>query len=130
MSLIVQKSKTGRSRRVPFDAKTAQVLMRWLAKRAVWRGSQETDALWLGKKGAMTSDGVRQAVEKRRNAAGVDISCHSFRRGLATRALRLGVSGPSTSALLGWSPGSQMLSHYVRGTQAELAAEEYRRVLG
>lgn len=129
-SLVVRKSKTGRSRRVPFDTKTAQILMRWLSKRATWPTGAETDALWLGKKGVLTSDGVRLVVERLRKRAGVQISSHSFRRGLAARALRQGVSGPSTSAILGWSPSSPMLGHYVRGVQTELAMAEYRDRLG
>ena len=130
MSLVVQKSKTGRSRRVPFDAKTTQIVMRWLSRRAVWPTDHHTDALWLGKKGPMTSDGIRLVIERRRRQAGVDVSCHSFRRGLAARALRKGVSGPTPSAILGWSAGSIMLSRYVRRVQAELAAAEYHNILG
>jgi site-specific recombinase XerD len=130
MTLVVRTSKTGRSRRVPFDAKTASILMRWMSKRATWPTGAETDALWLGRKGALTSDGIRLVMERLRKKAGVSISSHSFRRGLAARALRLGVSGPSTSAILGWSASSPMLGHYVRGVQAELAHDEYRQRLG
>lgn len=129
-TLVVRKSKVGRSRRVPFDAKTAQTIMRWLVKRATWPTGAATDALWLGKRGPLTSDGVRLLMERRRDAAGVNISSHSFRRGAAARFLRKGVSGPSTSAILGWTPGSQMLAAYVRGVQADLAMEEYRNRIG
>ena len=129
-TLVVQKSKTGKSRRVPFDMKTAQILMRWLSKRATWPVGTDTDALWLGKKGVLGSDGIRLVVERLRKRAGVEISSHSFRRGLAARALRSGISGPSTSAILGWSAGSPMLGHYVRGVAAELAMSEYRQRLG
>jgi integrase len=129
MTLVVRKSKTGRSRRVPFDAKAAQHLLRYLTKRESYPVQHPT-ALWLGKKGPLTADGVRLVIERRRKEAGVALSAHSFRRGLAARALRNGISGPSTSTLLGWGPGSIMLSRYVRGVQAELAAEEYRQKLG
>lgn len=129
MNLVVRRSKTGRSRRVPFDAKAAQHLLRYLSKRESYP-VQHADALWLGKKGPLTSDGIRQVIERRRREAGVELSCHSFRRGLAARALRNGVSGPSTSAILGWSPSSPMLGRCVRGVQAELAAAEYRSILG
>ena len=45
MILVVQRSKTGRSRVAPFDSKTAQCLMRWLAKRERWLGAADTDML-------------------------------------------------------------------------------------
>ncbi len=57
--------------------------MRWLSRRATWPTGAETDALWLGKKGPLTSDGVRLVVERLRKRAGVSISSHSFRRGLS-----------------------------------------------
>jgi integrase len=129
MTLVVRKSKSGRSRRVPFDQRTAQHLLRWLSKRATYPVNGG-DALWIGKRGPLTSDGIRRVIERRRKRAGVTVSAHAFRRGLAARALRSGVSGPSTSALLGWSAGSNMLARYVRGVQQDLATEEYRRLLG
>ena len=131
MTLIVRVSKTGRSRRVPFDARAAQHLLRWLSKREQYP-TQEGDALWLGNRVAVFgSDGIRLVVQKLARTAGVNVSCHSFRRGLTARALRAGVSGPSTAALLaGWTPGSNMLARYVRGVQTELAVDEYRNRLG
>jgi integrase len=111
-----------------FDAKAAQHLLRYLTKKELYP-LQDGDALWLGRKGPLSADGIRQVIERRRKEAGVDISAHSFRRGLAARALRNGVSGPSTSAILGWAQGSLMLSRYGRGVQAELAESEYRSKL-
>lgn len=129
MTLVVRVSKTGKSRRVPFDARAAQHLLRWLSKRENYP-TQDGDALWLGNRGRLGSDGIRLVIQKLARQAGVNISCHSFRRGLTARALRAGVSGPSTNALLGWAPGSNMMARYVRGVQAELSISEYRSRLG
>jgi integrase len=130
-TLVVRKSKTGRSRRVPFDSRALQHLLRYLGRREVYPAtSKAPEALWVGKRGPLSSDGLRSVIERRRREAGVTISAHSFRRGMAARALRAGVSGPSTSTLLGWQPGSTMLSRYVRGVAQELAIDEARRLLG
>ena len=128
LTLVVRTSKTGRSRRVPFDAKAGQHLLRYLAKRTMY----PVDGggwLWVGKKGALTSDGVRQMIERRRRVAGVSISSHSFRRGLAARALRSGVSQASLMVIAGWTTPS-MPSRYLRGVATELSIDEYRAKLG
>jgi integrase len=128
-SLIVRKSKTGKPRRAPLDQRAVQHIARWLAKRAMYP-VDGGDALWVGKKGPLTPDGVRQVIERRRRQAGVNVSSHSFRRGLAARALSNGVSGASTSVLLGWSPGSIMLSRYTRMEAEQTALAEYNRAFG
>jgi integrase len=152
MTLVVQRSKNGRSRRVPFDARAAQHLVRYLGKRSSRSGVSETSpvggggsnpgpqagnagysafshALWLGIRGPLSSDGVRQVIERRRKLAGVTISAHSFRRGLAARALRNGVSQASLMTLAGWETPS-MCHRYVRSVATELATDEYRRLMG
>lgn len=125
MTLVVRRSKNGRSRRVPFDARTAGHLARYLSKRGVRDGDQ----LWWGKKGPLLSDGIRLMIQRRCRAAGVSISAHSMRRGFAARALSAGVSQVSLEAIAGWAPGSTMVSRYVRMVAAETAEAEYRRLL-
>lgn len=131
LTLVVRKSKTGRSRRVPFDTRATQHLLRYLSKREVYPATPKSpEMLWIGKRGLLSSDGVRSMIERRRRDAGVTVSAHAFRRGLATRALRAGVSQTSLESICGWQPGSTMVSRYVRGVAAETAEAEYRNKLG
>lgn len=123
-TLVVRMSKNGRSRRVPFDDRTTQHLLRYLSKRER-HTSVSSDQLWLGKKGPLRSDGIRMMIQRRRDAAGVDVSAHSFRRGLAARALRNGVSQASLMTLAGWQSPA-MCGRYVRSVATELADAEYR----
>jgi integrase len=131
MTLVVRESKSGKSRRVPFDSRATGHLLRYLSKRERYAALPKApEALWLGKAGRFGSDGICQMIQRRRDAVGVKASAHSFRRSLAARALSKGVSGASTSVLLGWAPGSIMLSRYTRMVAEETAAAEYRRALG
>lgn len=130
MTLVVRESKNGRSRRVPFDARACGHLLRYLARRENRPAVQRhPDVLWLGKNGPLGSDGIRQAIERLRTRAGVEISAHAMRRGLAARALKAGVSQSSLMAICGWT-NATMPNRYVRSVAAEVAEAEYRRVLG
>jgi integrase/recombinase XerD len=130
MTLVVRKSKTGRSRRVPFDARSAQHLSRYLAKRSLSAAAERApEALWVGRgaDGRLSGDGVRQVIERCRKAAGVDVSVHAFRRGLAAHALAGGMSQTSLMAIAGWTSPT-MPGRYARGVAAEVAETEYRRL--
>ena len=129
-TVLVRRSKNGRSRWVPFDDRATQHLIRYLGKRETKTVVEESDALWIGKGGgALSSDGVRLMIQRRRITAGVDVSAHAFRRGLAARALRQGVSQASLMVIAGWETPS-MCNRYVRSVAADLAMAEYRRALG
>ena len=86
----------------------------WLAHRFSWRPT--TDHIWLSqtKRGIavpMTANGVRLMLERRSNAAGVNLSAHAFRRGFATEALRHGVSQVSVD-----DSDGKVLGHVQRRT--------------
>ena len=59
----------------------------------------------------------------------MNISAHSFRRGLAARALRKGVSQSSLMVMAGWSSPS-MVSRYTRSVAYDVMLTEYREKLG
>jgi integrase len=127
-AVLVRRAKNGRSRWVPFDDRAAQHVVRYLGKRDSRIDLSEA-SLWLGTQGPLTSDGIRQIIERRRRVAGVDVSAHAFRRGLAARALRKGVSQASLMVIAGWT-SPVMVSRYTRSVATEVATEEYRRLLG
>lgn len=124
MTLIVRASKNGTSRRVPFDARTTQHLVRYLARRERSVHSA-SPMLWLGKCGPLMSDGIRLMLQRRAREAGVQISAHSFRRGFAARAIRAGVSQGSLMTIAGWKNPTMPL-RYTRSVAVALAEDEYR----
>lgn len=119
LNILIRTSKTGKPRRAPIDERTVQHIARWLTKRAQYP-VDAGEFLWVGKQGPLTSDGVRQAIERRAREAGVDVSCHAFRRGWTVHSIgQRGISQASVMVAAGWSPNSGvMVSRYTR-THAE-----------
>src|SRR5439155_8870370 len=70
-----------RPRLVPFGAKTAKALDRYVTSfRTRHYAAGKTDALWLGRDGEMTPNGVAQAVKSRGVAAGLPwLHAHALR---------------------------------------------------
>jgi integrase len=125
--LVVRTSKTGKARRVPFDARATQALLRYLTRRKSYPGAQHTDALWIGKAGPLSSDAVRLMIKRRREVAGVNVTAHSFRRGWAAHAMgKLGVPQTSVMTAAGWQTPT-MPGRYLRGVREDVMAEEFQR---
>lgn len=124
--LVIRKSKTGRSRVVPMSSDTTRMLLPYMRRRQEHRHS-DSRALWLGHKGAMTSDGIRQVIERVAKEAGVKVSAHQFRRSLAERWLSNGGSQTSLMAVAGWTTPT-MPGRYTRSVAGQVAEAEYRRI--
>lgn len=126
MSVLIRTSKSGKPRRAPLDHRAAQHIARWLARRATYPVAGGS-ALWVGKAGPLSSDGVRQVIERRRGEAGVDVSAHSFRRGWAAHALGTrGISQASVMVAAGWTTPT-MPNTYVRSVREEVMLTEFHR---
>jgi integrase len=126
MSVVIRKSKSGKPRRAPLDQRAAQHIARWLAKRATYP-VPGGDALWVGRAGPLSSDGVRQVIERRRREAGVDISAHAFRRGWAAHSLGArGISQSSVMTAAGWTTPT-MPSLYIRSVRESVMLDEFHR---
>lgn len=123
---------TGKGRRervLPFGAKTAEALDRYLRARAADKHAG-LPGLWLGErgKGALTSNGVYQAVKRRGRAVGLpDLHPHQFRHTASHRWLAEGGSETDLMQLNGWKSRS-MLSRYAASAAAERAREAHRRM--
>lgn len=120
--------KGSRPRTVPFGARTARALDRYLrAKRRQPYG--ERDWLWISStgKGKLTNNGVQQMLRRRGRRLGVNLHPHMFRHGFADAWLRAGGSEGDLMALAGWN-SRQMLTRYARATRAERAREAHRRL--
>jgi len=119
--------KGRRERILPFGARTAQALDRYLRIRGRQRFA-ESRWLWLsGKDGReMSTNAVQQMLRRRGRTAGVPgLHPHMFRHGFADAWLRGGGSEGDLMELAGWR-SRQMLSRYAAATRAERAREAYR----
>lgn len=128
-TILVRESKNGEYRVVYLTTPATKQLMAWLRARTKLPMAQGTSALWVGRFGALSSDGVRQAIERRAKAADVPVSAHCFRRSLAERWLMAGGGEGALMTTAGWR-NSTMARRYSRGATQAIAASEFKRVIG
>jgi site-specific recombinase XerD len=107
--------KGSRPRVVPFGAKTAQAIDRYLRIRTLHAHGRSTRLL-PSQRGPMTPDGVREVLYRRSAEAGVaDVHPHRFRHTFAHRWLAGGGQERDLVMLAGWrsdeTPGRRFTRH-------------------
>ncbi|HZR54483.1 MAG TPA: tyrosine-type recombinase/integrase [Streptosporangiaceae bacterium] len=123
---ITVMDKGRRERTVPFGARTAHALTLYLRLRAQHPKAGKLPQLFLGKRGAMTRDGVYQVIEARCEQAGVPvISPHKWRHFTADAWFAAGGSEGDAMALFGWSTPA-MAHRYARSAAARRAQAHAR----
>jgi len=125
--------KGNKTRTVRFDQKCALALDRYLRARAghLAAGGRGADprALWIGwrVRSRMTTSGIRQMVERRGEAAGVDLWPHLFRHTFSHNWLDSGGAEGDLLELNGWESAA-MLGLYGRSARGARARRAYDRI--
>ncbi|TDO14624.1 site-specific recombinase XerD [Mycobacterium sp. BK086] len=121
--------KGSRTRNAYFGARTGQALDRYLRERAKHRHASSS-ALFLGERGRLTADGVRERLKVRAAAAGLDpeaVFPHRFRHTNAHDFLLAGGQERDLKRLMGWRSDT-MLERYGASAADQRAREASRRL--
>lgn len=136
-SAVITRGKGGRGRRSGFGDRTAEVVGRYLRARRRHQFADRPE-LWLaggngrradrGERGALTYPGLKSALTRRAEAAGIEgFHPHRLRHTAAVSWLRSGGSVPGLMTQMGWL-SVEMVNRYVKAASVELAIEESHRL--
>ena len=123
---VLVMGKGRKMRGVPYGLKTADALRRYLRVRST-HPFHAAPAFWLGRKGALTTSGLAQLLERRATDAGVtDVHPHRFRHTFAHTWLANGGQEHDLMRLAGWD-SPQMVARYAASAGAERARDNFRK---
>lgn len=124
---VLVLGKGRRPRTLPFGDKTRIALRRYLRTRAQHAQAANDPALWLGRRGRMTSSGIQQMLYRRTEAAGIGrLHPHQLRHFFAHNWLANGGQEQDLMMLAGWR-SRQMVGRYARATAETRARDAHRK---
>jgi site-specific recombinase XerC len=124
---LAVKLKGGRVLIVPIGRKTAADLDRYIRIRAVHKHALK-EALWLAPRGAFTSWGIRQMMERRGARAGIiDANPHRWRNTFAHDWLDAGGSETDLMEITGWKTRA-MIEIYAKKLRQTRAGNSHARL--
>lgn len=126
--LVTLHGKGDKIRTIPFGAKAGQALDRYLRVRAKHPDARRPE-LWLSAaRGALTSSGAYQMLERRCEQAGIPrIHPHRLRHSAADAFKRAGGSDSDAMVLFGWDSDA-MPRHYGKSAEVDRAQRSARRI--
>jgi site-specific recombinase XerC len=125
--VVTVVGKGSRPRSVPFSSKTSQALDRYLRIRKR-HAHARSEALWVGPKGQLTSNGIAQMLRRRCTSAGIDqLHPHQLRHTAAHQAAKGGLGDSDMMRIFGWR-SRQMLNRYGASAADERARDAYKRL--
>lgn len=121
--MITVTGKGGKIRAFPLEPKTARSTSRWLRIRPrVRQDAASIPQLFIGSKGALTTNGVYQMTQRRCDEAGVErLHPHQYRHWSTDQMLEAGMQEGQVMILNGWS-SRKMLDRYGKERAARRAA--------
>jgi integrase/recombinase XerC len=124
--IAVVLGKGSKLRPVAFGEKVMLDLDRYLRIRAK-HAHASSPMLWIGQKGALSDDGIRQMLQRRGKALGQRLSPHRFRHTFAHEFLDGGGSNLDLQKLGGWD-SPQMLQRYGASGATQRALSAHRKL--
>jgi site-specific recombinase XerD len=126
--LVAVHGKGGRKRYQPFGTRATRDLDRYLRARKS-RPDAQLSSLWLGLLGPLTTAGVRQMLQARARAAGIDrrVWPHLMRHAFVDSFLSSGGNDSDVVRLAGWR-SAKMLDRYGVARADVRAREAHRRL--
>lgn len=103
-------------RKTPINDRAVNAIRKYLRARK-WPSSDAP--LWLGKRGALTYEGIGQAIADGGAKVGVKATCHRFRRTTAINMLKQGCPTQAVMAQLGHED-IQSMKPYVKFVEADV----------